>query len=219
MIGTFFVRNGNVCRLLLLLALAATASCAWAQNAPADAKGGMKAGSADSAFNAGWSNIPSKLNPSDSNDHPNFGGTFGVNLSGSAAVLGEYTYQRMSPLDGVGFNTQLFGGAFRYSFPATRVVPYLVFGGGGARLTGSESGVSVSANGSYFGSGAGASIFLGRSWGIRPEFRYNYLHLTFGGVTQNENIAQITTGLFVRFGGRSSKSQLASVRPNVPAVR
>jgi Outer membrane protein beta-barrel domain len=198
----------------LTLGLAAGPNIAWAQgSAPDAATSGIRSGSVDAAFNVGWSNIPGQLDPSDGNSHPNFGGSAGVNLSRNVGVLGEFTYQPMKPLNGVGFNTQLFGGALRYSLGRSKVSPYLVFAGGGARLTGSESGVSATATGNYLGSGAGASIFLRRNWGLRPEFRYNYLHLSLAGVTQNSNISQLSVGFFFQFGGRPSRSQIASATP------
>jgi hypothetical protein len=196
-----------VVQCLAIAALLASPFGIRAQSAVASTDYGIKAGSGDAAFNVGWSNLPTKLDPSDTNSHPSFGGSGGVNLSKNLAAVGEYNYQLMNALDGVGFNTQFFGGAVRLSFGGSRVVPYLVAGGGGARLTGSESGVSVSSNGGYVSTGGGASIFLGRSWGIRPEFRYNYLHLTFAGITQNSNIAQVSTGFFFQFGGRTPNKQ------------
>lgn len=209
---TFILRSAIV-RKLAIVAFLTMSSAVWAQGPVSTADYGIRAGSGDSAFNVGWSNLPTKLNPSDSNHHPNFGGSSGINLSKHIAVVGEYSYQLMSPFEGVAFNTQFFGGATRLSFGGNRVVPYLVLGGGGARLTGSETGVSVSSNGGYFGTGGGVSIFLGRTWGIRPEVRYNYLHLAFEGLTQNANIAQISTGLFFQFGGKSSSKQISSARP------
>jgi hypothetical protein len=202
-----------VCVCLATVALVVVSPAIWAQGVTPNADTGVKAGSLDTDFTIGWSNIPTKLDPSDTNNHPNLGGSFGVNLTNHVGVVGEYKYQLMAPLDGVAFNTQLFGGALRYSFGGHKVVPYVVLGGGGARLTGSESGVTATANGGYFGTGAGASLFLGKNWGIRPEFRYDYLHLSLAGVTQNANITEVSTGLFFQFGGTSSRSQLASSRP------
>jgi hypothetical protein len=190
----------------LILAMSAAV---WAQTAVANSDYGVKAGSGDAAFNIGWSNIPAKLDPSDSNNHPNFGGSTGINLSNNLAVVGEYTYQPMSSLDGVAFHTQLFGGVARFSVGGNRVVPYVVLGGGGARLTGSESSVNVSANGGYFGGGGGAHIYLGRNWGIRPELRYSYMRLSISGVSQSVNVAQFSTGFFFQFGGQSSNKKSA----------
>ena len=202
-----------VCVCLLMVALVAVSPAIWAQGSAPDVDTGVIAGSVDTGFTFGWSNIPTKLDPSDTNNHPNLGGSFGVNLTNHVAVVGEYKYQLMAPLDGVAFNTQLFGGALRYSFGGHKVVPYVVLSGGGARLMGSESGVTATANGGYFGTGAGASLFLGKHWGIRPEFRYDYLHLSFAGVTQNANITEVSNGLFIQFGGTSSKSQLPGTKP------
>jgi hypothetical protein len=190
--------------------LLATTSAVWAQSVASNSDYGVTAGSGDAAFNVGWSNIPSKLDTADTNNHPNYGFSTGVNLSSNVAVVGEYTYQPMAPLEGVAFHTQLFGGAVRLSFGGNRVVPYAMVDGGGARLTGSESGVAVSANGGYFGGGGGANIYLGKNWGIRPEFRYNYMRLSISNVSQSVNVAQFTTGFFFQFGGQSSKKKSAA---------
>ncbi len=51
----------------------AMSSTAWTQTAAPNSDWGVKAVTGDAAFNVGWSNIPARLNPSDTNNHSNFG--------------------------------------------------------------------------------------------------------------------------------------------------
>lgn len=189
----------------------------WAQSAPRSARPEVRAGSIDAAFNVGWSNLPSKLEHTRS--YPFVGASGGFNLSRHVAVIGEYGYQFMSQIGAESFHNELFGGAARFSLSGNGVVPYLLLGGGGASLTASEAyngpgpitSVSATAHGGYFAAGGGATIFMGRSWGLRPEFRYNYVSLSYGGQTSNNvnsaqvNSVQIDAGVFFQFGGRRKK--------------
>lgn len=183
----------------------------WAQSVPRSASQGIRAGSADAAFNVGWSNLPSKLD--NTRARPILGASGGINLSRHLAVIGEYTFQFMSPVSGVSAHAQLFGCAARLSLRGNRVVPYLLLGGGGASLTASEpftgpsfvSSISASAHGGYFAAAGGATIFIGRSWGLRPEFRYNYVSLSYSGQSTQVNSVQFDSGVFFQFGGKSSR--------------
>ncbi len=197
-------------RSLAPVLILAMSSIAMAQTTASGQDYGVKAGSGDAAFTVGWSNIPKKLDTADTNNHTNYGFSTAYNMSPNFAVVADYTYQPMSSLDGVAFHTQMFGGAARFSFGGNRMVPYVVVGGGGAQLTGSESGVAVSANGGYFGGGGGAHIYLGKNWGIRPELRYDYMRLSLSGVTQSINASQFTTGFFFQFGGHSPSKKSAT---------
>ncbi len=183
------------------LLLAAIAASTFAQSAPVSS-GGVTAGSLDLSGNAGYSN----LTGADGNNHVNFGGTAGFNLSPYAALLGEYTYMPMGSRSGVAFNTQLIGAATRLNIGSSKhVVPYALAAFGFDRLNGSESGVSVSANGSYAAFGGGASLYLGRSWGIRPEFRWERQQLTFSTLVSDTNVVLGTGSIFYQWGGRASK--------------
>jgi len=161
------------------------------------------------AFNIGLSNLPSRLENTSS--QPILGASGGINLSRHVALIGEYTYQLMSSIREESFHTQLFAGAVRLSLSGNKVVPYLLFGGGGSRLTASESYISASAKGGYFAAAGGAAIFIGRSWGLRPEFRYNRVSLSYAGPTANNvnsiqtNSVQFDSGIFFQFGGNSSR--------------
>jgi len=87
-----------------------------------------------------------------------------------------------------------------------------VVGLGFDRLNGSESGVSVSANGFYAAVGGGASLYLGKNWGIRPEFRWERQDLTFAGLVSNTNVVMGSASVFFQWGGRGKESRLRSER-------
>jgi hypothetical protein len=188
--------------LFVALCLAAMATGLWAQSAQ-DSAQGITAGSADVAGNVGFSN----LTGADGNKHVHFGGSGGINLSPRVTLLGEYSYMPMGSLSGVAFNTQLIGVVSRLNFfTSKRAVPYALVGAGFDRLNGSESGVNVSANGSYAAVGGGASLYLGKSWGIRPEFRYERQEVTFAGLIADTNVVMGTASVFFQWGGRGTKS-------------
>jgi len=165
--------------------------------------------SGDLAFTAGYSYIGkgTNFNATDINRYA-LGFSGGANLNQSMTVLGEYNYFSMPQVQKVNMNMQGYGGAVRFNLATYgRFVPYGVFGGGGARLTGSESGVSVTSNGGYFGFGGGANLYLGKNWGIRPEFRYNRFFYTFAGINGNTNVLTATAGLFFQFGGHNRSAR------------
>jgi hypothetical protein len=183
-------------RFCMIALLAAFAAASHAQVTPH---------SGDVAFNAGYSYIGkgTNFNTTDINRYA-LGFSGGANLNQSITVLGEYNYFSMPQVQGVNMNMQSYGGAVRFNLATKgKVVPYGVFGGGGARLTGNESGVSVSSDGGYFGFGGGAAIYFGKNWGVRPEFRYNRFFYSFAGINGNTNVLTATGGLFFQFGGHS----------------
>lgn len=140
------------------------------------------------------------------NNHIEYGGSGGYNVTPNVTVLGEYSLMPMGTYSGVTFKTQLYGGGARFNFSASgRAVPYVAVSVGGNRFTGAESGVSVSANGYYVGFGAGASIYLGRHWGVRPEFRYERQSISFGGITAGTNVILGSGSIFFQFGGQGIK--------------
>lgn len=136
------------------------------------------------------------------NSHIEYGGSGGYNVSPNLTFLGEYSYMPMGTYSTVDFKTQLFGGGVRLNMgDSSRSVPYVVATLGGNRFTGAKSGVSVSANGLYVGFGGGASIYFGKNWGVRPEFRYERQLLTFSGLTADTNVIVGTGSIFFQFGG------------------
>lgn len=169
-------------------------TAAWGQVAPR---------SGDVAFDMGYSHIGkgTNFNNTDINRYT-AGFSGGFNLSQYLTLIGEYNYMAMPSVQSVNMGMMGYGGAVRFNLaPKAKVVPYGLFGGGGARLTASESGVSVSSNGNYFGGGAGASLYIGSNWGIRPEFRMSRFNYTFSGISGNTNVLVATCGVFFQFGG------------------
>ena len=143
--------------------------------------------------------------------HGFFGGGGSWGFGDSLRVLGEVTYSPLASLSGSqsGVNVSAtehvlgVGGGAEFSFlePSRRVRPYVlgVIGldhlsasatvtGGGATGSGSASSNSV-----YGGVGGGVRYFIGKSWGIKPQIRYQ--HSTDVG---NEIIYSV--GVFFRFG-------------------
>jgi opacity protein-like surface antigen len=148
-------------------------------------------------------------------NHALFGGSGGWNLVPAVSVFGEYTY--VSTNSSTCINTggvqhteahpetqvcasasshvQLYGGGARFNFlTSTKIVPYAVAAFGGGNYSGGGG------NGYYFGLGGGASWFLGKNWGIRPEYRY--VRLEDGSVGANSSA--ITGGVFYQFGGHGT---------------
>ena len=147
------------------------------------------------------------------NNHQEFGFSGGVNASSSLSFIGEYSYMPMGTYSGVDFKTQLFGGGVRFNFgDSGKVVPYALT----VRPVETDlpevrgGGVSVSATGAYAAFGGGVSCYLGKNWGIRPEFRYERQFLSFSGITSD-------TPVFSR-GRAASSFNLAGSR-NQPSTQ
>jgi hypothetical protein len=172
----------------------------------------ISAGSGDIAGNVGYSNLVGV----DGNKHINFGGTLGYNFIPSSTLVFEYSYLPMGSVSGVNGNYQLLGVADRWNFGGNeKVVPYVVVGFGYARCgasadLGGGATVSAAANGYYAGGGAGASFFLGKNWGIRPEFRYDEQAYSLDGTTTTQNAFRVSGSLFFQFGGQSTSKKKAS---------
>jgi hypothetical protein len=146
----------------------------------------------------GYSHISSEL-PSVGTNHPFFGGSGGYNVTPAITVLGEYAYVPLGSGGGESAKTQFFGGGARFNFlPATKFVPYAVvaFGGDHYTLTGLGS-----VNGWYAGFGGGVSCYLGKNWGVRPEFRYVRQDYSGTGI----NSFQESGAFFYQWGGTAKK--------------
>ncbi len=167
----------------------------------ASARAQVLAHSGEVSGYGGYSHISSEL-PSIGTNHPFFGGSYGYNVTPAITVLGEYSYIPLGSEGGVSAKTQLFGGGARFNFlPATRFVPYAVVAFGGDRYTLSGGGSSESANGWYAGFGGGVSCYLGKNWGVRPEFRY--VRQDYSGVGINS--FQESGAFFYQWGGTGKK--------------
>jgi hypothetical protein len=165
--------------------------------------------SGDLAFDGGYSYIGTGTNFNTASiNRYTLGFSGGANLNEYLTVIGEYNYFAMPQVQGVSLNMQGFGGGVRFNLaPKSKIVPYVVFGGGAAKLTANESGVGVTSNGGYFGSGGGLALYLGKTktWGIRPEFRYSRFFYTFEGINGNTNVVTATAALFYQFGGKAKR--------------
>lgn len=171
--------------------------------------------SGDAAFSVGWNNAGTfHSDGSLSSSALSYGGSAGYNLSENISVLGEFQFIPEGSYSSVSVNTQLYGGLMRYSFGAGKVVPYFLVGGGGTRGSLGTSGLTESVGGGYLAVGGGASIFLGKNFGVRPEFRYNDVFFSAGGETASSKLWQATGGVFFQFGGQSkpAKNAIASAQ-------
>jgi hypothetical protein len=135
-----------------------------------------------------------------------FGASGGYNVIPAITVLGEYKYDPLGSYNlGVGpsgVHAQLYGGAVRFNFrPSSKIVPYSVVGGGGYRFTVSSSGSGISINGSYVNFGGGASVYLGKNWGVRPEVRYERQQFSSEGLNIDANVVVAYGSIFYQWGG------------------
>ena len=125
----------------------------------------------------------------------------GYNITPNITVLGEWNLVPLYSGGGETIRTQLFGGGARFNMmPDKKIVPYGVFNVGYDRLTFSGGG-SETVSGYYFGVGGGASCYLGKNWGVRPEFRYVRPEYSSGGESQSFNSIAMTGGVFYQWGG------------------
>jgi hypothetical protein len=182
---------------------------------------GVVTGTGEIAGNVGFSNLTGV----DGNKHVNFGASAGYNLSDKLTVLGEFSYMPMGSVNasvsgGSGSahgNYQTYGGAARYNLGSSKsVVPYAVVGFGYARcsesaninVTGLGSGsASASINGDYVNFGGGASIYLKKGFGLRPEFRYEHQEFYNSGASAGQNVALGSVSVFYQFGGQGKKKK------------
>jgi hypothetical protein len=137
-----------------------------------------------------------------------FGASGGYNVIPAITVLGEYKYDPLNLAGGgITYHSQLFGGAARYNFlTSKKIVPYAVTGVGCYKLSNNE-GFPMAGNGYYVNFGGGASVYLVRNWGIRPEVRYERQHATIGGADVYANVADVSGSFFYQWGGTVSKKK------------
>jgi hypothetical protein len=199
-------KNALVHSCFIAVFLLLLSSPVWAQ--------GIVSHSGDVAGTVGFSNLTGV----DGNKHVNFGGSGGINLTDHLTVLGEYTYLPMGSvnLDGASASGsyQQFGGAARFNLgKSTKVVPYALGAFGYARqsanisIAGFGSG-SGSLNGDYFGLGGGASIYLHKGLGVRPEFRYERQEFYQSGSSAGQNVALGTVSVFYQWGGQGNGNKV-----------
>jgi hypothetical protein len=194
-----FVKNA-------LVGLCLTATILFVSSAPVQAQ--VLAHSGDVAGYAGYL-YTSNLGGSGSgisNNHGIYGVNGGYNVSPYIAIIGEYGYSPLFSQSGDALHAQLYGGGARFNLnPKSKVVGYGVFTVGGDKFTESVGGASASISGYYFGFGGGASCYIGKNWGVRPEFRYLRPEISQSGVSQSYNSFAMAGGVFVQFGGHGKK--------------
>lgn len=156
--------------------------------------------------------------------HLSYGGSGGINFSERVALVGEYQYLSLGALTpnvGVSNSTtnQLGGVAVRINFlTGKRLSPYALAGFGFEHLGLKETGSSTSIDNGYYDTfGGGASIFLGKNWGVRPEVRYDYelgiTNATGTTVYAYQNVYQFSGSVFYQFGGRGKTKKPSSTQP------
>jgi hypothetical protein len=133
----------------------------------------------------------------------------GYNVTPHVTVLGEWAYGPLGSSVLVGtVKTQIYGGGARFNLtPDKKLVPYGVVTFGGDRNSWSYSGSSYTYSGYYFGVGGGASYYVGKNWGVRPEFRYVRAEFGEYGANQTVNAIAVTGGAFYQFGGTGKKKK------------
>lgn len=164
--------------------------------------------------------------------HGNFGGTIGANLGRFVHLFGEVSYMSMGKetytatygtaqaTASAGGRLMNYGGGVQIRIPtgAAKIEPYGLITLGYGHMKGdldarAASGMSSaiysgsdSTHNAYSGVGGGARVFIGRRWGIKPEFRiqkYYGIHLSSDNpVIDHGRVITATAGVFFQFGGR-----------------
>ena len=77
------------------------------------------------------------------------------------------------------------------------------------RLTATTSGIYQYSDGYYVNFGGGASCYVGKNWGIRPEVRYERQHTVYGPAneTLTANVVDLSGSIFYQFGGTGKKKK------------
>jgi len=201
--------NLQTLKVVLSIACFLASLSAWCQVAP---------GSGDTSFSAGYDHVgtgPNNEFAIKSGNSFTTGGNGGYNINQCIEAGGEFNFfnDPQPSVSGVNFGLRIlnYGGLVRFNLaPQSKVVPYGVFGIGGAHATARASqgsaSASISENGYYLGGGGGASIYLGPNWGVRAEFRDNSNHFTYQGSKNSTNVITMTGGLFYQFGGAARRT-------------
>jgi hypothetical protein len=159
--------------------------------------------------------------------HANAGGGAGVNLGRFVNLFGEVSYmakgtEAYQVTNGatrtsasVSGRLMNYGGGVQFRVPTgnLRIEPYGLFAFGYGQMkrdvnagSGTAYPVPDSAHNLYTAVGAGARLFLGAKWGIKPEFRYQKYYginiSTDDPVHDRGSAITATTGIFYQFGGR-----------------
>jgi len=142
-----------------------------------------------------------------SSNHAVYAINGGYNVTPHVEVIGEWAYGPLFSESGTTLKAQIYGGGARFNLsPDKKLVPYALVTFGGDRFTISESG-SESFNGYYFSFGGGASYYVGKHWGVRPEFRYVRPEFSVEGDSESTNAFAVTGGVFYQWGGNGYKKK------------
>lgn len=144
--------------------------------------------------------------------HGLFGGGASFGITDNVRLLGEFTYSPIASgstsSNGIAVNATErlfgFGGGIEYSFldSKSKARPYIAGLVGLDRLSATGTGtaasilpvsVTIGSNSVYYGVGGGLRYFIGKSWGIKPEVRYQRS-------SDTGNTIVYSVGLFYRFG-------------------
>jgi len=128
------------------------------------------------------------------------GGRIGAPAGKRVLVFGEYSYAPSA----LNANLMDFSGGVHVSLAPGRVAPYVLGALGVGRLSGSGTATVGTTTASFDRSdsalgasgGVGLRYFVGRNWGIQPEFRYTRYFFDRAGL----NDLRFAGGLFFRFG-------------------
>jgi len=146
-----------------------------------------------------------------------FGGSAAARIGSVTQIFGEFGYV---PLESGSMNGNMFGydyagsyssklyqglGGVRIHFPVSDKFLPFAFGAGGigrasASATATVSGVSGTGssgeNAAIVAFGGGVTCVLGKSWGLRPEVRYQRYHFSDGSL----GAVMARMGIFFQFG-------------------
>ncbi len=156
-------------------------------------------------------------------NHGQFGGTVGANAGRFVHLFGEVnymslgsdTFQSAGNLATGSDRLTNYSGGIQIRIPTgqAKVEPYGLLAFGYGRRTVDSSVYAnntftsnrVTEGDLYTGVGAGARVFLGRKWGIKPEFRYqSYVNMDLkrdNPIIERGSVMTLTGGIFFQFGG------------------
>jgi len=172
-------------------------------SAPVQAQ--VLAHSGDIAGNVGYIHESNDVITLPSANHAVYAINGGYNVTPHVTVIGEWAYGPLYSSGGMTMKAQIYGGGARFNLtPDKKLVPYGLVTFGGDRFT-ISSGGSETFDGYYFTVGGGASCYLGKHWGVRPEFRYVRTEFGVSGTNEYANTVAVTGGVFYQWGGTGKK--------------
>ena len=207
-------RHSLVLALSLIATISAFSPLAFAQVQPA-----RDSSTQDKLWELSANFGRSGLQGVDAHHHFNYGGAIGYHLTPKWTLTGEYT---QLPLGSVKVNTpggttetangndQIIGAGLRYNFQNFHgITPYTFIGFGFTRESTSYTAGAVNmkygGNGYNADGGAGLTFHMGKSWGFRPEIRWDRQNFFENGSQVSRNIFIESGQIYFQFGGRGKK--------------